>query len=126
MPSYLVESYLANSSSAAAQACEHARSLTDERAGVRYLRTTFLPGDETIFHVFEAPSIAALRHAARCADLQCERIVDVVETPAAPGEAGTTVAATTPPPSRTRTTRPDDAPTVIDDRPAPTRGTADR
>jgi hypothetical protein len=126
MPNYLVESYLANSSAAAEQASEHARSLTDERAGVRYLRTTFLPGDETIFHVFEAPSIAALRYAARCADLQCERIVDVVETPAAPGEPDTTVAGMTPPASRARTTRPGDAPNVIDDLPAPTRGMADR
>jgi hypothetical protein len=42
-------------------------------------RTTFLPGDETILHVFEAPSLAALHRAARRAALQCERIVEAVE-----------------------------------------------
>ena len=45
MPSYLVESYLADSPAAVAEAREHARSLDDAGAGVHYVRTTFLPGD---------------------------------------------------------------------------------
>jgi hypothetical protein len=79
MPSYLVESYLANTPAAVAEARERARSVGDG-AGVRYVRTTFLPGDETILHVFEAPSLAALRQATGRADLQCERIVEAVES----------------------------------------------
>ena len=80
MPSYVVESYLANTPSAVSDARERARSLTDDVNGVRYVRTTFLPGDETILHVFEAPSLAALRRAAGRAALQCERMVEAVES----------------------------------------------
>jgi len=37
-----------------------ARTLVEEQdARIRYVRTTFLPGDETILHVFEAPSAEA-------------------------------------------------------------------
>ncbi|MFY9579875.1 MAG: hypothetical protein WAQ33_11155 [Gaiellaceae bacterium] len=79
MPNYLVESYLANSPAAVEEARERARSV-DDGDGVRYVRTTFLPGDETILHVFEAPSLAALHRAAGCAELQCERIVEAVES----------------------------------------------
>lgn len=78
MPSYLVESYLADAPAAVERACERARSLADEVAGVRYVRTTFLPGDETILHVFEAPSLAAMQRAVGRADLGCERIVEAV------------------------------------------------
>lgn len=55
MPSYVVESYLANSPSAVRDTRERARSLTVEVNGVRYVRTTFLPEDEaTSLHVTEA------------------------------------------------------------------------
>jgi len=79
MPSYVVESYLANTPAAVADARRRARSLTDDVNGVRYVRTTFLPGDETIMHVFEAPSLPALRRAAQLAELTHERIVEAVE-----------------------------------------------
>jgi hypothetical protein len=80
MPNYVVESYVADAPAAVEEARERARSLADERAGVRYLRTTFLPGDETILHAFEAPSIEALRLAAQRGALQYERIVEAVES----------------------------------------------
>jgi hypothetical protein len=79
MPSYVVESYLANTPAAVADARKRARSLADDVNGVRYVRTTFLPGDETILHVFEAPSLLALRRAAQLAELAHERIVEAVE-----------------------------------------------
>jgi hypothetical protein len=82
MPNYLVESYLADSATAVDDARELASSLTDEGAGLRHVRTTFLPGDETILHAFEAPSVEALRRAAERAKLQHERIVEAVERPA--------------------------------------------
>ena len=48
--------------------------------GVRYVRTTFLPGDETVLHVFEAASAAAVARAARRAALEYERIVEAVDS----------------------------------------------
>jgi hypothetical protein len=82
MPNYLVESYLADSPAAVEAARKCARSLSDVEAEVRYTRTIFLPGDETVLHVFEAPSPDALRQAARRAGLHCERVVEAVETSA--------------------------------------------
>jgi hypothetical protein len=82
MPNYVVESYLVNTPAAVTEARQRARSLADDGLGVRYVRTTFLPDDETILHVFEAPSLAAMRRAAGRADLQYERIVEAVESTA--------------------------------------------
>ena len=79
MPSYLVESYLADSPQAVDDARKRARRAAELGAGVRYLRTTFLPGDETILHLFEAPSAAVLDDAGRRAALPFERIVEAVE-----------------------------------------------
>jgi hypothetical protein len=47
---------------------------------VRYLRTTFVPRDETCFHFFDAPSPTVLGEAARLAELDHLRIVEAVET----------------------------------------------
>jgi len=87
MPSYVLESYLANSPAAVAEARERARSLADANAGIRYVRTTFLPGDETILHVLEAPTLAVLREVLNRAAFQCERIVEAVERSAEPEPA---------------------------------------
>ena len=84
MPSYLVESYAGGSESSLSEARERARMTAELGDGVRYLRTTFLPGDETIFHLFEAPSAAALDEAGRRAALPYERIVEAVEGSAEP------------------------------------------
>jgi hypothetical protein len=86
VPKYLVESYGVDSPAAVAEASERARALAAGRDGVRYLRTTFLPGDETILHAFEAPSRDALRDAARHAALPYERIVEAVEGSTEPRE----------------------------------------
>ena len=77
MPSYLVESYV--SSTAVDEARDQARRTAELGEGVRYVRTTFLPGDETILHLFEAPSAAVLGDAGRRAALPFERIVEAVE-----------------------------------------------
>lgn len=79
MPSYLVESYVARSPTAAEEARARARRAGELGAGVRYLRTTFLPDDETALHFFEAPSREALDEAGRRAALQYERIIEAVE-----------------------------------------------
>jgi len=77
MPSYFVESYASNTAVEDARA--RARLTAELGNGIRYVRTTFLPGDETLFHSFEAPSADALRKAARRAALQYERIVEAKE-----------------------------------------------
>jgi hypothetical protein len=50
-------------------------------------RNTFLPGDETVLHLFEAASPEALSEAARGAALPYDRIVEAVEGPPSPHEA---------------------------------------
>ena len=79
MRSYLVESYLADAQGAVADARERAQVAAELDDGVRYVRTTFLPDDEVVLHMFEAPSGDAVRRAARRASLEYERIVEAVE-----------------------------------------------
>ena len=79
MPTFLVESYGPNREDAVVDARERAARAAELGAGVRYVRTTFLPGDETVLHVFEAASAEELSRAAALAALQHERIVTAVE-----------------------------------------------
>ncbi len=89
MPSYLVEAYLAADPTALEEARARARRTAELVPAVRYLRTTFLPGDETCLHLFDAPSAEELGEAARRAELRHERIVEAVET-VPPGARTTT------------------------------------
>jgi hypothetical protein len=75
VPSYLVEVYVPNAEDARAAA----RHLSREGGSARYVRMTFLPGDETCFHVFEADSQEAVAEACRRAGLGSPRIVAAVE-----------------------------------------------
>jgi hypothetical protein len=79
MPNYLVESYVADSPAALEEARRRARRTAELGSSVRYLRTTFLPGDETVMHLFEAPSADAVEQAGQAAALAYERIVEAVE-----------------------------------------------
>ena len=84
MPSYLVEVYLPRSCAPEARATgRRARAAADElsREGtaVRYVRTTFLPDDETCFHLFEAASGEAGEEASRRAELGRARVVPAIE-----------------------------------------------
>jgi len=79
MPSYVVESYSADSPAALDEARARARLTAELGKGVRYVRTTFLPGDETLLHLFEAPSAEALGQAGELAELSYERIVEAIE-----------------------------------------------
>jgi hypothetical protein len=77
--SYLVESYLAATPDALDDAREAARRTEVVGEGIRYVRTMFLPGDQTVLHLFEAPSASALDEAGRRAALPFERIVEAVD-----------------------------------------------
>jgi hypothetical protein len=84
VPRYLVEAYVPRSRAQEAQAAGHrvraaAEQLSREGMAARYLRTMFLPDDETCFHVFEAGSEETVREVCRRADLRSPRIVPALE-----------------------------------------------
>lgn len=84
MPSYLVEVYLPRSRAdearaAARRARAAAEELAREGTAVRYVRTTFLPDDETCFHLFEAVSADAVEEVSRRAELGRVRVVPAIE-----------------------------------------------
>ena len=85
MSSYLVEVYVPRSHAHEARAggCRArvaAEQLTGEGMPVRYVRTTYLPDDETCFHVFEAATPAAVEEACGRAELGRVRIVPAIES----------------------------------------------
>jgi hypothetical protein len=78
MPTYFVESHATGS------IVEDQRIRAQRAAqlvsSVRYIRTTFLPDDETLLHLFEATSRDELVRAAMGAGLDFDRIVDAIES----------------------------------------------
>jgi hypothetical protein len=83
--SYLVEAYLRRSrardaSASGRRARAAAEELSREGLQIRHVRTTFLPDDETCFHLVEASSAAAVDELCRGAGLGQVRIVGAVET----------------------------------------------
>jgi hypothetical protein len=85
VPSFLVEIYLPRSRAREAQvsgrrARAAAEALSREGASVRYIRTTFLPDDETCFHLFEATTEEAVEEVSRRAALGRARIVRAIES----------------------------------------------
>jgi hypothetical protein len=84
VPTYLVETYVPRSGAREARAAgRDARAAAEELARegipIRYVRTTFLPDDETCFHVFEAASAEAVGEVCRRAGIGSGRIVAAVE-----------------------------------------------
>ena len=79
MPRFLVESYVAASFTAVDDARQRARLTAELGIGVGYVHTTFVPSDETVLHLFDAPSEEALDEAGHRAGLQFDRIVEVVD-----------------------------------------------
>jgi hypothetical protein len=65
---YLVELYLPRNRTACDAAAELARRTRGP--GVRYVRTIFLPHEETCFHEFEATDAPALRAALESASVR--------------------------------------------------------
>ncbi|MFN8221768.1 MAG: DUF4242 domain-containing protein [Gaiellales bacterium] len=79
MPSYLIEAYSADSDAVVAAARATARRTAEIDAEIRWLRSTLVPDDETILHLFEAPTLDALCKAASRAGLRFDRAVEVIE-----------------------------------------------
>ena len=84
MPRYLLEAYVPDSTSALGAARDDAERTAALGEGIRHVRTTFLPDDQLVQHVFEAPSAAALRRAGTRAALQYERLVEAFEQAGGP------------------------------------------
>jgi hypothetical protein len=85
MTGFLVELYIARTDPGAVErAAERVHLAAEEqrRRGtpVRYLRSIFVPEDETCFMLFEATSADAVRDAASAATLPFERIIGAVAT----------------------------------------------
>ena len=84
MPDYCLELYLAGGSQAALEeAARRARAAAESfgaRGGsVRYLRSTYLPEDETCLHFFAAASGEDVAEAARRAGLTGNRITRSID-----------------------------------------------
>jgi hypothetical protein len=84
VPSYLVEAYVPRSRAQEARAAGRraraaAEQLSREGSPIQYVRTTFLPDDETCFHVFEAASEDPVGEACRRAGIRSGRIVPAEE-----------------------------------------------
>ena len=83
MAEYLVELYVARSDRAGAErrgdrARVAAEQLAHEGVSVRYVRSIFVPEDETCFYLYEASSPDAVREAARRAGFTSERVTEAV------------------------------------------------
>ena len=83
MSKYLVERYLPGLTpdqlaAAAGSAKRTTETMTQEGTPVQYLRSTFIPGEEKCFCLFEGPSAEVVRTANDRAQLPYERIVEAM------------------------------------------------
>lgn len=83
MAKYVVERYLPGITpdqlSAAAGSAKHTTAqMAQEGTPVRYLRSTFIPGEEKCYCLFEGPSADAVKTANERAQIPYERIVEAM------------------------------------------------
>ena len=83
VPEFLVEFYVSRPDAAAVdsgaqRARAGAEELTREGTPVRYLRSIFVPEDETCFFLYDGASADAVREAATRAGLPFERVAGVI------------------------------------------------
>lgn len=91
MAEFLVELYVSRTDGAsvehgAARAWLAAEQLTREGTPVRYLRSIFVPEDETCFYLYEAVTVDAVHEAARRAALPVDRVAEAVTHSKGEGE----------------------------------------
>ena len=83
MAKYLVERYLPGIqpeqlAAAAGSAKSTTEAMTQDGTPVRYLRSTFIPGEEKCYCLFEGPSADVVKQANDRAQLPYERIVEAM------------------------------------------------
>ena len=93
MAEFLLEFYVSRTAAAgpwpdAERTRLAAVELTREGTPVRYLRSIFVPEDETCFLLLEAGSAEAVREAARRATLPFERLAETAAAPDRNGRSG--------------------------------------
>ncbi len=81
MPKYMVERHLPGISTeqltaAAGRAKATTALMTEEGTPVRYLRSTFVPGEDKCFCLFEGPSEDAVIEANVRAEIPYQRVVE--------------------------------------------------
>lgn len=87
MPEFLLELYVSRSDrgaviDGAGRAGLAAQRLRRDGASVKYLRSIFVPDDETCFLVYEARSADDVRRAASLAGLPAAHVLEVLESDA--------------------------------------------
>lgn len=83
MAEFLLEFYVSRpDSGVVAHGAERARiaakQLARDGTPIRFVRSIFVPEDETCFYLYEAETVEAVREAARRAALPLERIVEAI------------------------------------------------
>ena len=83
MPKYMVERHLPGItvdqlSAAAARVKTTTAQMSEEGTPIRYLRSTFVPGEEKCFCLFEGPSAEAVEQANQRAEIPYERVVEAM------------------------------------------------
>lgn len=86
MAEFLLELYASRTEPKAVEArAERARQAAEqlswEGTHVRFLRTMFVPDEETCFYLYEAASADDVREAARRAELPSEWVVEAISGP---------------------------------------------
>jgi hypothetical protein len=90
---YADELYLSRAGSDGADGgAERARSAAEAMAReglpIRWLRTIFVPEDETCFYLFEAGSAELVRAVGERAEIAFDRVLEASETEVTPGAEG--------------------------------------
>ena len=93
MVEFLLEVYVSRRDRAAVEestrrARRAAEQLSREGAPVRFLRSLFVPDEETCFYLYDADSAERVGEAARRAGLPSERVVTAVIESAEPDRVG--------------------------------------
>ena len=83
MAKYMVERHLPGIKTeelagAAARAKETTAKMTEEGTPVRYLRSTFIPGEEKCYCLFEGPNEDSIREANQRAEIPFERVTEAM------------------------------------------------
>ena len=97
MARYLAELYLSRDGAGDDITAVAARARAADGTQVRYLRSIFVPEDETWFLLYDAPSAAAVEEALARAGLRSERVLEAV-TDTRAGLSGPSPSAPTSPP----------------------------